>query len=239
MKLGTLYGIGIGPGDPELITVKGAARLSASRWVFVPKAAQDADSLALAIASRYLRPDAEVIELVFPMATQRALLMERWTAAAQLVAAKLQTGDDACFLTLGDLSLYSTWIYLRRALARLLPDARTVAIPGVTAVCAAAALTGVPLGEGKAPVTIVPTPDDMEVVRQALEQGGTVALMKIGRRLPHVLAVLAERGALDRSCLVARAGLDGERVEMGLRALQGQGTEAGYLSVLLVPAAGE
>lgn len=239
MKLGTLYGIGIGPGDPELITVKGAALLSATRSVFVPKPTGDGDSLALSIANRYLRPDAQVVELVFPMETGHALLIERWTAAAQQVAGKLQTGDDACFLTLGDPSLYSTWTYLRRALGTMLPGAPIVTVPGVTAISAAAALTEVPLGEGKAPVTIVPTTDDMESVRRALTEGGSVAVMKIGRRLADLLAVLAERGVLDRARLVARAGLDGERVEKDLRVLQQQGAEAGYLSVVLVPAARE
>lgn len=234
MNLGTLYGIGVGPGDPTLITVKGAAILSATRWIFVPKPSADGESLALSIARRYLCADAEIVELVFPMATDSALLTARWSESAQQVAAVLRKGENACFLTLGDPLLYSTWIYLRRALASVLPEAPTVTVPGITAVAAAAALTGLPLGEGKTPITIVPTAEDMGVVRQALTTGGTVALMKIGRRLHDVLAVLSEYGALDRATLVARAGLDGQRIESDLRALQPQDPEAGYLSVVLV-----
>jgi precorrin-2/cobalt-factor-2 C20-methyltransferase len=235
MTIGTLYGIGVGPGDPELITVKGALLLAATRSVFVPKPNQDGDSLALSIARRYLRSDAEVTELIFPMATESAVLSERWTESAHRVAATLRKGEHACFLTLGDPMLYSTWIYLCRALGRVLPQAQTVTVPGITAVAAAAALTGVALGEGKSSLTIVPTAEQLGLVRQALATGGTVALMKVGKRLPEVIEAIAAHGALDRAVLVARAGLEGQRVQTDLGALRDQGPEAGYLSVVLIP----
>ena len=115
-KTGTLYGIGVGPGDPELITLKGARVLGECRQVFVPKARGEGDSAALAIAGAHLRADAEIHELVFPMITDRKELARRWEESAGQVAAVLQAGEDACFLTLGDPLLYSTYIYLLRAL---------------------------------------------------------------------------------------------------------------------------
>lgn len=234
MKLGTLYGIGVGPGDPELVTLKGARVLSRCRHVFVPKARTASDSVALAIAKQHIGPEAQVRELVFPMTTDRQELSDRWGESAEVVARVLQDGQDACFLTLGDPLLYSTYIYLLRALKARIPDAKVVTVPGVTAFSAAAALTDFPVGEGKQPVTIVPTADDLEDVRRALAMGGTVVLMKIGKRLADVLQLLEEAGALDDGVFVARAGLDGQRIETDLRNLKQEGPEVGYLSIILV-----
>lgn len=236
MTLGTLYGIGIGPGDPDLITVKGANLLRRCRHVFVPKARTAADSLALSIAGRHVQSEAAVHELVFPMTTDGVELETRWRESARQVAAVLQRGDDACYLTLGDPFLYSTYIYLLRALRQELPGACVITVPGVTAFSAAAALAGFPVGEAKKPVTIVPTSDDLEQVRRALAGGGTVVLMKIGKRLREILNVLEESGVIARSVLVSRVGLPEERLETDLRRLKESGTEAEYLAVILVQA---
>ena len=234
MTLGTLYGIGIGPGDPELITVKGANLLQHSRHVFVPKARTATDSLAWSIAGRHAHPAAVVHELVFPMTTDGAELEQRWRESARQVAAVLRSGADACFLTLGDPLLYSTYIYLVRALRQELSGVRVVTVPGVMAFSAAAALAGFPVGEGRKPVTIVPASEDLEQVRRALAGSGTVVLMKIGKRLGEVLKLLEESGVLERSVLVSRAGLPEERIETDLRKLKASGTEAEYLAVILV-----
>jgi precorrin-2/cobalt-factor-2 C20-methyltransferase len=236
MTVGTLYGIGIGPGDPELITVKGASILQRCRHVFVPKARTAADSLARTIAGKYVHADATVHELVFPMTTDPGQLEQRWHESAQQVAGVLHSGSDAAFLTLGDPLLYSTYIYLLRALRRQLPALRVVTVPGVTAFSAAAALAEFAVGVAKEPVTIVPASDDAEQVRRAVAAGGTVVLMKIGKRVRELLQVLDECGVIERSVLVSRAGLAGERVETDLRRLKDSGTDAEYLAVILVHA---
>lgn len=239
MTLGTLYGIGVGPGDPELITVKGANLLSRCRHVFVPKARTASDSVALAIASRYLGPNAEVHELVFPMTADADELSTRWNDSAAQVAEVLGNGKDACFLTLGDPLLYSTYIYLLRALRDRLPDVDVVTVPGITAFSAAAALTHFAVGVAKEPVTIVPTADDLTSVREALERGGTIVLMKIGKRLPQILEILQQTRMIDRSVLVSRAGMADQRVETDLRALLDASPDAGYLSIILTHASEE
>jgi precorrin-2/cobalt-factor-2 C20-methyltransferase len=234
MTLGTLYGIGVGPGDPELITVKGANLLSQSKHVFVPKARTASDSVALAIAGCYLSGDAHVHELVFPMTADTDELSARWCDSASQVAEILRSGEDACFLTLGDPLLYSTYIYLLRHLRAQVPDAKTITVPGITAFCAAAALTDFPVGEGKDPVTIVPTADDLTEVRDAIQRGGTIALMKIGKRLPDILAIMQEAGVMDDSVFVSRAGMPDQVVETDLRALKTDNPETGYLSIILI-----
>jgi precorrin-2/cobalt-factor-2 C20-methyltransferase len=236
MSAGTLYGIGVGPGDPEWLTVKGARILGVCRQIYVPKSAVAADSVALEIARRYLRPDAVVSELPFPMTSDAETLRSSWRQAAAEVARTLARGEDCCFLTLGDALLYSTYIYLIRELRAICPEARIVTVPGITAFSAAAALTNFPVGQRKQPVTIVPASDDLGQLAAALDRGGTVVLMKVGPRLQRVLDELESRGLLGRAVFVSRAGMPDERVETDLRRLRGAAEETGYLSILIIQA---
>ncbi len=236
MKPGTLYGIGIGPGDPELITLKGARLIGACRHLFVPKARTASESVALAIARPLVGPEAEIEELLFPMTADKDELAAKWDAAAGRVATVLATGNDACFLTLGDPLLYSTYIYLLRALRKRLPGLTAVTVPGIMAFGAAAALAEFPMGEGREPVTIVPAADDLTAVRQALAAGGTVVLMKIGKRLAEVIELLDAEGLLEASVFVSHATMAEQRIETDLRRLKVEGPEAGYLSIILVHA---
>jgi precorrin-2/cobalt-factor-2 C20-methyltransferase len=228
MKLGTLYGIGVGPGDPELITVKGAKLLASCNHLFVPKARIKSESVALEIVKSYVNGHTRVHELVFPMVTDKAALMKKWDV--------LKTGSDACFVTLGDSMLYSTYIYLLRALKVAVPDVKTVTIPGITAFSAVAALTDFPVGEAKEPVTIIPAADDLTAAENALKGEGTVVLMKIGKRLPAILELLERSGVIDDAVFVANAGMEDQRLETDLRKLKDEDPETGYLSIILVHA---
>lgn len=234
MNLGTLYGIGVGPGDPELITVKGVSILSRCRHVFVPKATISGASMALAIAKRYIGSGAQIHEIVFPMTMDRAELSRRWVESAHKIIEILQTGEDTCFLTLGDPLLYSTYIYLLRELRVQLPEVKVITVPGITAFSAAAALTEFSVGEAKYPVTIVPTADDLEEVRRALARKGTVVLMKIGKRLEDILGLLEKADLIEESVFVSHAGMEEQRVETDLRRLRKEDPTAGYLSIILV-----
>jgi precorrin-2/cobalt-factor-2 C20-methyltransferase len=239
MKKGTLYGIGVGPGDPDLITIRGAKILASCPHVFVPKARQAGESVALRIAQEHIHEGAEIHEVVFPMTTDKEELLIRWEESARLIASVLETGSDACFLTLGDAFLYSTYIYMLRSLRRLLPDAQVVTIPGITAFSAAAALAEFPVGEGKESVTIIPTADDLDAVRVALAAGGTLILMKIGKRLGRIIDILEAAGAVGRSVFISHAGMENERVVTDLGTMRGEAAETGYLSIILVRGKGE
>lgn len=234
MKLGRLYGIGVGPGEPELMTVKGARLLGECRHVYAPIGRMASESLALSIARQFVNPQARVHEVVFPMSADEGVLRASWGAAADDICAVLRSGEDACFLTLGDPLLYSTYIYLLRELRARLPEAEVVTVPGVNAFSAAAALAGFPVGEGKVPATIVPAADDLGTLERALDGGGTVVLMKIGNRLGAILRMLDSRGLLEKSVLVSRAGLDGQRIVTDLRGLLNSGAESEYLAIILV-----
>ncbi|MGC8906305.1 MAG: precorrin-2 C(20)-methyltransferase [Desulfomonilaceae bacterium] len=234
MKRGTLYGIGVGPGDPDLITLKGARVLATCPHVFAPKSKEDSQSLALRIARPHIHSETRIHELLFPMTSDKDELEERWGSAAKEILDVLDAGQDACFLTLGDVFLYSTYIYLLRMLRQLQPAVNVVTIPGITAFSAAAAAAECPLGEGKESVTIVPTADDLNEVTRAVHKGDAVVLMKIGKRLDRVLEVLESEDATDRSVFVSKVGLKDEAVVRDLRLLRSPEADRGYLSVILV-----
>ncbi|MDI9551681.1 MAG: precorrin-2 C(20)-methyltransferase [Bacteroidota bacterium] len=234
MNTGCFYGIGIGPGDPELVTVKAARILSECNNVFVPRPETNQESMAFEIARQYIRPDAQIHQLIFPMTTDPDTISRQWSDAARQVLAVLTQGKDVCFLTLGDALLYSTYIYLLRELKSLSPSLKIITIPGITSFSAAAALTGFSLGEGKERLSIVPAADDLESVRRALSSGGTVVLMKIGKRLADILDILEAAGLIEDAVFVARAGQAGQWIETDLKKLKTSNAKAGYMSVILV-----
>jgi precorrin-2/cobalt-factor-2 C20-methyltransferase len=235
-KKGTLFGIGIGPGDADLVTVKGAKLLAACRHVVVPKAAVSSESVALRIIQPHLNPVAQVHELVFPMVVNPDELMAKWKESASYVHALLAQGEDVCFPTLGDTFLYSTYIYLVQALQALDSAVHIETVPGVTAFSAVAAIARFPVGVGKHPVTIVPSADDFTTLDAALQTDGTVVIMKVGKRLDAILDKLEEKKLLAKSVFAAHVGMADECIETDLRKLRGLGETTGYLSIILVDA---
>jgi precorrin-2/cobalt-factor-2 C20-methyltransferase len=237
-SIGCLYGIGLGPGDPELVTMKASRLLFALNHVFAPKADEGGLSIARGIASFHMSPEAQVHELVYPMTRDRKVLDSRWRQAARAVIEVLEQGEDAGFITLGDPMLYSTCSYLVRAVQELLPSVEVEIVPGVTSFSASAALTQFILGERKSTLTVAPTPDSEEALHQLLEHGGRLVLMKVGARLPQLVGWLRARGLVQRARLVVRAGLPGQQLFRDLEACANL-DEIGYLSTLLVDLEGD
>ena len=192
-------------------------------------------SVALQIARPYIGVDTRVEELVFPMVSDRKKLEQAWENSGRRVADEL-VRNDVAFLTLGDPMLYSTAVYLIRAVEKLDPKARIRIVPGIPAYGAAAALTGFAVGEKKSPVSIVPAGDNLEDIRSRIHDGGTVVIMKVGGRLLEILDLLEETGTIDNSVFVSRAGMPDERIETNLRTLRNEDRTAGYLSIILVQA---
>ncbi len=232
-SVGRFYGVGTGPGDPGWLTVRAVQILAGCPHIFAPRSSIKTESLALKIAQPYIWSGAKIHELLFPMTKDEDKLPEYWRSAAEQVAAVLERGEDACFLTLGDPMLYSTYGYLVMALRERMPELKVETIPGIPSFCAAAALTGFTLGEGKMPMTVMPTANDLNAVRSALRNEGTVVLMKIGSSLPQVVKVLREEGCLEEAVLVSRAGQPGERIVTDLKSLSVKESDIGYMAVIL------
>lgn len=239
-EVARLVGVGVGPGDPELLTVGGLRELREASRVFVPVLAMDEPGRAEAVVREHL-PEAPVERLVFALNhTVHGPQGDRhrhWDGAAHRVAEHLRVhGGSVAFATLGDPAVYSTFGYLAATVRALLPELRVDTVPGITAMQAAASAAGVSLVEGAEPLTVVPVNRDLLALREALRGAGTVVAYKGGRRLAELRAAVDEAGALDRAVHAEHLGAKDERITPLSEVDDGT---APYLScVLVLPARG-
>lgn len=254
MSWGTLYGVGLGPGDPELLTRKAFRILSTVPVIFYPSCGGKAEGFALDILRRVFAngensPEAVgegfkpaptdshvVLERCRPLATTMprggGIARPHWEQAAETVVQVLQSGQDAAFITEGDPSLYSTFVYLQAALAARLPGVTVEIVPGVSSVTAAAARTAFPLALADERLAILPATYDPQFLEQALEGFDTVVLLKVSRVIDQLIPILEARGLIERAVLVERCGTPRERVVRDVKSLRGQRLD--YFSLLLV-----
>lgn len=239
---GILYGLGLGPGDPELVTVKAVRRLGEVATVFVPVARPGAPSYARAIAEPYLDLNRQrVVELLFPVGPDRAAWRAAWAAAAERVVAQLAGGEAAAFVTEGDPSLYSTFQYLRAELVRRCPDLQIEVVPGIPSAFAAAAVAGLPLALGDESFAIVPATRGIDAVRHALLSHEAVALLKVAPVFDQMLDLLESLGLVQHAVWIRRVGRPEMQLVHDLATLRGHKLD--YFSLLLVrrpnPTAGD
>lgn len=180
MKKGKLIGLGVGPGDPELLTIKALNVLKKVEVICAPKSAVAKPSLALSIVQGFLEErddEYEVLEPLFPMIEDERALNEYWDSAASLIIEKLDKGLDVAFITLGDPAVFSTFSYVQK---RIMPQNWDVEIiPGITSFTGCAATAGVSLGEKDEIIVIVPKVDDR--LERILEHSDTLVVMKTSR----------------------------------------------------------
>lgn len=206
---GKFYGIGVGPGSPDLLTLKAVDLLKRIPVIFVPVKVQGESSCAMEIIAPFLDGQ-EVRELIFPMTRDTKELEKGWELAAEDVFAVLNEGKDAAFITLGDSVLYSTYTYLLDALLRIEPDLAVETIPGITSFSAAAALLNRALTCGQDALAVVPATRGMEFLKMALDNFENVVLLKVAPVLDEVLDLLRELGRLDDAVFISRCGMPGQ-----------------------------
>ena len=216
---GTFIGIGVGPGDPELITIKAAKALKTVDVICVPKSHARKPSIALSMVKQILderKKPAEILELVFPMTKDQLNNRKLWVESAATVAAKAKKGDVA-FITLGDPMLYSTFLYLYECVKETYPEIELEIIPGVTSVTAAAASSKLPLAEKDEVVTIMPSDLNAALIRKAATHADNIVFMKCAHRIKEFLPMLYKAGFTENStiALVKRCTLPEEKVLVG------------------------
>lgn len=225
MKQGTLYGIGVGPGDPELMTLKAVRLIESCNVIAVPKGGSG-EQTALNIAAKWIG-DKPILHCDMPMIRDQQVLDACHDRAADDICARLDQGENVAFLTLGDPAVYSTYWYVHRRVE--MRGYHVEIIPGVPSFCAAAARLGQALCEGSQMLHIIPASHTS--TREGLALPGNKILMKAGRSILEVRDLLEENGSLQTAALVERCSMEGERVVRDLRELD---DPTGYFSVILV-----
>ena len=199
-----LFCIGCGPGDPELITIKALNLIKEADVIFVPTSKKDRQSMALSIVKRYVKDSTQIINLVFPMKKDKNLLKEYWGKNSEQIAEYVRTGKKILYLTVGDPSLYSTWIYIHRELKNRHKDIEIEIVPGVPSIVAFAAEAKMSLVEGEENLSIVPACYDLNKVKNTAKSSDTVVFLKDGRYFDSVIDMLTESG-FDKESTIAIA----------------------------------
>jgi precorrin-2/cobalt-factor-2 C20-methyltransferase len=227
---GVLIGIGVGPGDPQLITVKGRDALLGADAIFVPvsvTSTPDEPGYAERVVLAHVPHATPITRLEFEL--DEAARKASWRTAALAVAEVVAAGRTAAFATIGDPNVYSTFTYLAAEVRALVPDVEVQTVPGITAMQDLASRSGTVLVEHEEALTLLPMTAGLNVVRDALRGGNTLVLYKGGRQLPEIHAALAAAGALDRAVFGARLGLADQDVRDRLPS-----EPAPYLSTIIV-----
>ncbi|MEI7028228.1 precorrin-2 C(20)-methyltransferase [Paenibacillus sp. y28] len=233
VRPGVLYGVGIGPGDPELITVKAFRILKQSPVIAYPRKRMGAQSYALTIIEMYVNPrEKEMLGLTFPMTRDREALSTQWNQTVDTVWARLREGQDVAFVTEGDPMMYSTFIHLMRLMREQHPEVEARVIPGISSMLAAASRLGQPLADGDEQIAIVPAVDDAAVLRKALTEHDCVVFIKVAKVIDTVLGVLEELGLTEKAAVLTKVSSSEEQVWLDVRELAGRGLE--YLTLMVV-----
>lgn len=198
---GTLYGVGVGPGDPELMTLK-AHRLISNATVIAYPAPDSGESFARSIAAGAIAPGATEIPMIVPMRVERFPAQDVYATASDSIAAHLDAGRDVVVLCEGDPFFYGSFMYL---FARLSGRFTCEIVPGVSSLAACSAALARPLTARNDVLTVIPGPLDDAAMREKIAGAEAIAIMKVGRHLPRIRALLDDLGLTDRAGYIERA----------------------------------
>jgi precorrin-2/cobalt-factor-2 C20-methyltransferase len=226
---GIFYGVGVGPGDPELLTLKAINVIKEADVIIAPKTEKQENSTALSIAMPFLKADVQIVKLVFPMVLSTETLSDAWENNKNIILELLAAGKKVVFLTLGDPMFYSTYIYVFRLLEKSGYLIQTV--PGVTAFCAIGSQLGYPVVEGNDILSIIPATISEDKLDKALAMADNVVLMKVYKNFEQVVEKLNRHGLADNAVMISKCGLEDEQVVYNLADVGKQNIN--YLSTIL------
>lgn len=227
---GHFYAVGVGPGAPDLLTLRAARLIEQADAVVAPRSEQSRNSLALEIASAHIK-DQEVLEHVYPMTRDQERTRGTWGDVAEWILPRLEAGKSVVQITLGDPLIYSTSSYLLEALRDRVPADRLHVVPGISAMQATASLFQEDLTLQEDRLTLLPA-TDYAAVEEALDSSETVVLYKVADRLDGIIDLLERRGLLDSARLAFAVEQGRQQLVTDLRTVRG--TRMGYMSVIMV-----
>jgi precorrin-2/cobalt-factor-2 C20-methyltransferase len=222
--LGKLYGVGVGPGAPDLLTLRAVEVLKRADVLALPRASEFARSMAWRIIEPVVgkRDGVERLLLTFPMSKDPAEVRPCIDEAVRQIGERLQRGLCVAFATEGDPSVFSTFIYVRREALRRFPGLEVEVVPGVTSITAVPAVSGVSLADGQERFAVVPATYGIDDLIDVLGRFDTVVLMKIGGEMPKVIRALERTRLLDRAVFVSKATMAEQRIVRDLREAEGE-----------------
>ena len=196
-----LIGIGVGPGDPDLLTVKAVNAIQSADIIMCPASKEDRPSIAFSVVSPLIdkSKNQEIVKLIFPMTKDKDILENTWKKNAKIMAEKVLLGKNVVYLTVGDPYLYSTWIYMHKDLKTNYPNMEISVIPGIVSMFTFASKVGVSIAEGAEKVAIIPSCYDLSSVKEIAKNSESMIFLKDGRYFDQVIEVLKESGFPDDS----------------------------------------
>jgi precorrin-2/cobalt-factor-2 C20-methyltransferase len=229
--------VGCGPGDPELLTVKATYILRNADVIFTPTAREGKPSMALSIVQQYVNATAKIVDLIFPMVKNREQAKLYWRRNAEQIAETAKMGKNVVYLTVGDPSLYSTWIYIQREIKSRYPEVNVKIIPGIPSVFAFAAQAKISLVEGDETLGIIPACYDLEKVKRTAHSCDTLVFLKDGRYFGAVIDMLGSAGFSDDSMITIAQDVSGGKEIMKRNSLkeirQNKETAQKYFSLMV------
>lgn len=224
---GTLYGVGVGPGDPDLLTLK-AHRLIRDCDVIAYPAPDTGTSFARAIVEPFMGEGKSEIAIIVPMRVERFPAQDVYDAAAQEIAGHLDGGEDVVVLCEGDPFFYGSFMYLYQRLAGRYP---CEVVPGISSIMAAGAVLGRPLAARNDVLTVVPGPSDDATIRAALISAEALAIIKVGRHLERLRNLIEDSGLLGEAAYLERVSLPNQEIRP---LAQMTDAKAPYFSIILI-----
>lgn len=228
MAEGKFYGVGVGPGDPELLTIKAVNAIKSSDVIIAPKTEKKDGSVALTIAKPYIS-GAEIVYQTFPMVKNFEESKEIFVQNTNQILEFLHGGKNVAFLTLGDPMFFSTYIYVFNLLKDFDVDIETIA--GIPAFLGIASHIGKPAAYGNDIITIIPATAPLEKISAALKTSDVAVLMKVYKNFSEVVELLDDANMIDDALLISRYGLDDEKIFGNLR--EHTADKLNYLSTIL------
>ncbi|WP_320175278.1 precorrin-2 C(20)-methyltransferase [Maridesulfovibrio sp.] len=229
---GKIYGIGVGPGDSDLLTVRAVRVLEKVDIVFAASSTKNKYSHSLEIASEFVRDDCEVVKLGYPMTRDKDVLREAWEENCHIACDMLKGGKTAAFLTLGDPLIYSTFGYMMQTMKMMCPEVEFEVVPGITSYQAAAARSQQVLVESGQNLLLTSGVSDPEKFAKSLDNVDNAVILKAYRNFPELRDKVNEMDKMDVK-FYTRLGLDGEAIYLDINEVP---EKTNYLSLMLLTA---
>jgi precorrin-2/cobalt-factor-2 C20-methyltransferase len=229
--------VGCGPGDPDLLTIKAVNVIKTADIIFAPTSKEGRPSMALSVVKNYVNDSTKTISLIFPMLKDKDALKDYWKENAKQIVCAARSGKKVVYLTVGDPSLYSTWIYIHKELKKNYIDIEIQIVPGIPSMFAFAAEAKISLVEGDETLAIVPACYDLDRVKQTSNVCNTVIFLKDGRYFDNIIETLSSAGFAEDSMIAIAQDLtiSGEIMKMSkLGELHGvKGSAEKYFSLMV------